>query len=197
MTSPLLVDGNTLTLEDVIDVARHARSVVLRDDARERMAAFARLGRSRSGDRAADGVRHQHRLRHLCGPPHPDRSSRSPEPQFDHQPCHRHRRAVSRRSGARCDADPRQHAGDRPFRHPARNRLDLPDENKALSGGNFHGEWRWPDPPPRRSRHQRTRARLLTSDSSDPPIHFRLSKPREMHESFATRHHFRLRRRPG
>jgi len=41
MTTPRLIDGNTLTLQDVIDVARHAsrRSVVLSDEARERMAA--------------------------------------------------------------------------------------------------------------------------------------------------------------
>ena len=38
MTSPLLIDGNTLTLEDVIDVARRNRSVVLSGGARERMA---------------------------------------------------------------------------------------------------------------------------------------------------------------
>ncbi len=41
MTPPLMIDGNSLTLQDVIDVARHAsrRSVVLSDEAREQMAA--------------------------------------------------------------------------------------------------------------------------------------------------------------
>ncbi|CAG0935928.1 histidine ammonia-lyase [Thermoflexales bacterium] len=39
MTPPLLIDGNTLTLPDVIEVARHSRSVVLSDAACERMAA--------------------------------------------------------------------------------------------------------------------------------------------------------------
>ena len=29
MTSPLSIDGNTLTLEDVIDVARHNRELVV------------------------------------------------------------------------------------------------------------------------------------------------------------------------
>ncbi len=39
MTSPLLLDGSSLTLQDVIDVARLNRSVVVSDTAREKMAA--------------------------------------------------------------------------------------------------------------------------------------------------------------
>src|SRR5512139_1710544 len=39
MIPPLALDGNTLTLTDVIDVARHNRPAVLSDDARTQMAA--------------------------------------------------------------------------------------------------------------------------------------------------------------
>ena len=72
MTPPLILDGSSLTLQDVMTVARHAsrRSVMLSDEAREKMAASRAWVDRVADDRPADRVRHQHRLRRVCGTRH-------------------------------------------------------------------------------------------------------------------------------
>ncbi len=133
MTQPILLDGNSLTRDHVVAIAREGAKVTLDAAQLDPRAARGGLPRRKSEVRRADLRRHD-RLRQQCGQAARRTSrarraarrqsgnarrhaARRAAAQPDRHACGLRRRAVRAGCRARHARDPHQHADARPFRH--------------------------------------------------------------------------------
>ena len=117
----ILLDGHSLTLDDLVAIARsrragRARATCARDRVRAARAVVDDARRARHA-----GLRHQHRLRQLRRVADPARLARRAAAESAAQSRRRRRRAAAGAGRPRDDGAARQRAGERVLRHSRRD----------------------------------------------------------------------------
>ena len=115
------LDGNSLTLEQLVAIASDFAPVSRSSAMRARACAAARAVVDEFADRDDADLRHQHRLRQLRRGEDPARLAVAAAGQPAAQPRRRRRRAAAGPRRARDDGAARQRAGQGLLRHPARD----------------------------------------------------------------------------